>query len=37
MGPITVKVNGDPLNITGTEIKMQIRRSRKPNEVVLAE
>lgn len=37
MGPITVRVNGDPLDITGTEIKMQIRRSRKPNENVLAE
>lgn len=37
MGPITVKVNGDPLDLSLTEIKMQIRRGRKPTDGVLAE
>lgn len=37
MGPITVKINGDPLNISGNVIKMQIRKTRKPGEPVLAE
>ena len=37
MGPISIKVNGDPLNLTNTLIKMQIRRTRRPNESVLAE
>lgn len=37
MGPITVRVNGDPLDLTSTEIKMQIRRGRKPSDAVLAE
>lgn len=37
MGPITVKINGDALDLTDTSIKMQIRKTRKPNEPVLAE
>ena len=37
MGPITVKVNGTPMNITNTEIRMQIRKGRRPTDTVLEE
>lgn len=37
IGPITVKRNGIPLNLTGAEINMQVRRSRKTNEQIVAE
>lgn len=37
LGPVTFKINTVPVNLTGASIKMQIRKSRKPTDTVLAE
>ena len=37
LGPITFKINTIPVNLTNAVIKMQIRKSRKATDAVLAE